>query len=277
MYCGMVSDLLHHDIRTRASGLAQKFAAAKPFRHVVVDDFLRPDIVGTLIEQFPSFDPRKAVNELGEIGRKAVVSRIAGIGPAYKSLDRLIQDETFLRLIGQIAGIADLVYDPEYVGGGTHENLDGQDLDVHVDFNYHPGRRLHRRLNLILFLNPEWHEAWGGCLELHNDPWTPEANYVSTIVPIANRAVLFETTERSWHGFSQIRLPPDRLHLSRKSVAVYYYTAKRSAEETAHSHGTVYVPSCSRAPPRRAYSFGRRRLRAAGFVGAPECAVAFPL
>jgi hypothetical protein len=57
-----------------------------------------------------------------------------------------------------------------------------------------------------------------------------------------NRAVLFETTERSSHGFPQIRLPPDRLHPSRKSVAVYHYTAKRSAEETANSHGTVYVP-----------------------------------
>jgi hypothetical protein len=101
---------------------------------------------------------------------------------------------------------------------------------------------LHRRLNLILFLNREWDESWGGCLELHKDPWDPDANSVSMIVPIANRAVLFETTERSWHGFSRIALPPDRQHISRKSVAVYYYTASRPAAEAVASHGTVYVP-----------------------------------
>jgi Rps23 Pro-64 3,4-dihydroxylase Tpa1-like proline 4-hydroxylase len=242
MYRGIVSDLLHPDIRTRASELAQTFKTAQPFRHVVMNEFLRPEAIDALIAEFPSFDPGKAVNELGEVGRKAVVSHIAGIGPTYKALDRLMQDPAFLQLMGEITCIPDLVYDPEYVGGGTHENLDGQDLDVHVDFNYHPAQGLHRRLNLIVFLNPEWHEAWGGCLELHKDPWNPAENYRTTIVPLANRAVLFETTERSWHGFSRIRLPPDHLHLSRKSIAVYFYTQKRPAKETAFSHGTVYVP-----------------------------------
>jgi hypothetical protein len=139
---------------------------------------------------------------------------------------------------GRVAEIDRLLYDPHYVGGGTHENLAGQDLDLHVDFNYHPRTLLHRRLNLIVFLNREWFEEWGGNLELCRDPWNPEDGR-ATIVPAMNRAVLFETTESSWHGFTRIEAPAD---VSRRSIAVYFYTRERPAKETAASHGTIYIP-----------------------------------
>ena len=173
---------------------------------------------------------------------KAAIPGIASLGPAYKQFDALMRDRAFLQFMGRIAGIEALRYDPDYVGGGTHENLEGQELDLHVDFNYHPKGLLHRRLNLIVFLNPEWSETWGGCLELCKDPWDSSIGESQLVVPLANRAVLFETTERSWHGFTRIELPEDKRHISRRSLAVYFYTRERPAEETAPSHATIYVP-----------------------------------
>ncbi len=239
----MMLSLIDPSVRNRADLLRQEFQLNQPFRHVVMDSFLEPGFCDRLLADFPAFDERKAVNELGEVGRKAVVPDLDRIGPSYAQFDRLMRAREFLAFVGQISGIANLVYDPAYVGGGTHENLDGQELDAHVDFNYHPTKPLHRRLNLIVFLNPEWLECWGGCLELSEDPWLPaQPEHVRTVVPIANRAVLFETTEKSWHGFKRIRLPDEKRRLSRRSIAVYFYSADRPPEEAAPSHGTVYVP-----------------------------------
>lgn len=234
--------LVHPAVRDHAEALGRQFQSAAPFRHVVIDEFLAPDFCRRLMAEFPGFDREHARNEMGGIGRKAVFQNLPQLGPSYAQLDAMLRSREFLSFNGQITGIPDLRYDPEYVGGGTHENLSGQDLDPHVDFNYHPTTQLHRRLNLIIFLNPEWREAWGGVLELHVNPWLPpEEDSVKGIVPIANRCVIFETSENSWHGFKRIQLPDDKKHLTRRSIAVYYYTKQRPEEEIAPHHSTVYV------------------------------------
>jgi len=231
--------MLHPAVRGRMEDLRRQFAAARPFRHVVIEPFLNPEFCARLMAEFPAFQARNALNESGQAGRKAVVPELARIGDAYRSFDRLMRDREFLKLMGRITGIPDLLYDPDYVGGGTHENLDGQELDAHVDFNYHPSRPWHRRLNLIVFLNEEWDAAWGGCLELLRDPWATDEDAHQEVVPLANRAVIFETTEASWHGFRRIRLPPGK-QLSRRSAAVHFYSRRRPADQTAPAHGTVY-------------------------------------
>jgi len=238
-----VLELIQPVIRNRVDALSREFQSAQPFRHLVMDDFLVPEFCRELMAEFPGFDRGQSRNELGEQGRKAVNTDLPHLGPSYARMDALLRSRDFLNFMGQITGIPHLLYDRKYVGGGTHENLDGQDLDAHVDFNYHPVTHLHRRLNLIVFLNPEWHGEWGGSLELHVNPWLPEQeDRVKKIVPILNRAVVFETSEISWHGFKRIQLPPDKKHLSRRSIAVYYYTRRRPADEVAPDHSTVYVP-----------------------------------
>ncbi|NND44219.1 MAG: 2OG-Fe(II) oxygenase [Xanthomonadales bacterium] len=230
------------EVVNKRAALAARFASAQPFRHIVIDDFLDEAYCERLMAEFPAFDEKLAINENGEVGAKAVREKIVDIGPAFAALDGLCRSEAFRELVGEITGIEDLHHDPYYFGGGTHENLHGQSLDAHVDFNYHPITREHRRLNLIVYLNPEWRDEWGGSLQLHRDPYLPPSqDEIKVVTPLANRCVIFETNEYSWHGFPRINLPEDKRGMSRRSFALYYYTENRPPEETAAEHSTIYV------------------------------------
>lgn len=233
--------ILDPRVQSQKRAFAREFQAGDPFPHVLIEDFFSPEMAKRLLDDFPRFEERFARGEMGDVGRKAARRDVRNISEAYREIDDFIQTSEFLDLMSEITQIPSLIYDSEYHGGGTHENLDHASLYPHVDFNYHP-KGWHRRLNLIVYLNPAWEEAWGGNLELHTNPWNPVADCVKTVTPRFNYAVLFETSERSWHGFRRIHLPEDRRHLSRKSFAIYLYTNDRPAEQTAASHSTVYVP-----------------------------------
>jgi len=234
--------LIAQNVRQNAAAYRDCFLEADPFRHVLIDGFFEPAFAEELLAAFPAFNPELAKNEIyGGVWGKAVNTRIREIAPAYRQLFELIGSRAFLGLIEEITGIADLIFDPELFGGGTHENLHGQDLDPHVDFNYDQTQKLHRRLNLIVYLNKGWRMEWGGALELHSNPRKPSENRVQAFNPIFNRAVLFETNEYSWHGFPRIELPPEERRRSRKSISIYLYTRERPAEEVAAMHSTFYV------------------------------------
>lgn len=140
--------------------LRRSFLDARPFRHVVIDGFLEPAACESLLRDFPPFHERYARDEHGGVGRKAVVERVPDVSAFYRSFYAYINSPPFLDAVSRLTGIDDLMADPTLFGGGTHENLSGQALDVHVDFNIDERRMLHRRVNLLLYLNHEWRSTW---------------------------------------------------------------------------------------------------------------------
>lgn len=225
-----------------AADIRGRFEAATPFPHALVEGFLEDGAAESLLRDFPAFDDRHAVNEHGTVGRKAVVERVTAVSPFYASFYRYINSSGFLDAMSALTGIPGLIADETLHGGGTHENLDGQGLDMHVDFNIDERRMLHRRVNLLIYLNKEWEDDWGGLIEFQSDPWSAQGNVVRSFRPLFNHAVIFATSEHSWHGFRQIALPPGRKHLSRKSFSIYLYTRDRPASEAVAPHTTFYVP-----------------------------------
>lgn len=139
-----------------------------------------------------------------------------------------LNSQPFLSFLEEISGIDGLIPDPYFLGGGFHETLSGGNLGIHADFRVHKKLRVKRRLNLLIYLNKDWPESYGGALEL----WTKDMkSKAKEIYPLFNRCVLFSTDDTSFHGHPDpLRCPVDR---SRKSIAIYYYTASEAifAEE----------------------------------------------
>lgn len=215
--------------------LRDRYLAARPFPHVVVDNFLPPELVRDLMAEFPAFDESLAISENGVAEGKMVRSDLPSLGPGFLTLHALLRGEDFRRFLSSVTGIEGLLFDPSYFGGGVHLSLPGQELDPHLDFNLHPQRNWRRRVNVLLYLNPGWAESHGGGLELHRDPRNPADDETAAIPPLANRLVIFETNDSSWHGHGPIAAAP------RRSVAVYFYTDASHEVNPPLPHYTVYA------------------------------------
>jgi hypothetical protein len=218
--------------------LAPAFQAARPFKHIVIDGLFDADFLRRLADEFyqPN-DPRWQRFENDHEGKLAVSNSEQNLPPLVREFVRELNAEPFLKYVAALTGIEGLIPDPYLGGAGMHCIPRGGKLGIHADFNLHPLMKLDRRLNLLIYLNTDWQESYGGHLEL----WDRTMQHcVRRILPVFNRTVLFLTDDYSFHGHPEpLDCPPDRV---RKSIAMYYYTNGRPESELQHSgsHGTLF-------------------------------------
>jgi Rps23 Pro-64 3,4-dihydroxylase Tpa1-like proline 4-hydroxylase len=222
---------------------AASYQGADPFPHIVIDDFISEAVVSALLPHFPQAvvkagqEDRSADMTDGKPAqfRKRWVSREAAVNIALRRLYWELNSGRFIALLEKMTGIENLLPDPYLLGGGVHQTMPGGFLRVHADFNTHPELHLARRLNLLIYFNQDWEEAWGGNLEL----WKQDVSErEKSIAPLAGRCVIFNTTSISFHGHPEPLLCPEGI--TRKSVALYYYTNGRPQEEGQTAHDTLW-------------------------------------
>jgi Rps23 Pro-64 3,4-dihydroxylase Tpa1-like proline 4-hydroxylase len=163
--------------------------------------------------------------------------------PAIRKILRELNSTLFLRYLSDLTQIPHLLPDPSFIGSGMFLIEPGGFLNVHADFNVHFLNKLDRRLNLLLYLNLGWREAYGGHLEL----WRAgEPTPTKSILPIANRCVIFATTDQSFHGHpTPLSCPPGR---SRNCLSLYYYTNGRPDTERSDEHNTLWTKNAAANP-----------------------------
>jgi Rps23 Pro-64 3,4-dihydroxylase Tpa1-like proline 4-hydroxylase len=195
----------------------KKFNEALPFRHVVIDNAIEPILAEKLSLEFPSLEKMK-VKYMGINESKSEHSDFENLDPSFASLKKAFSDEKIISAIEQISNIPSLITIHDRFGYGLHQGGKNSFLDIHVDYNLHPTQKKQRRLNLILFLNKEWKESWGGSLEFWNED---VSQCMQSIAPLFNRCVIFECNEISYHGYATITCPETE---SRKSFYHYYFS-----------------------------------------------------
>jgi hypothetical protein len=218
-----------------AASARAAYVEAKPFPHVVFDDFFDPRLLDVVLEEFPKPGeiPWQRFDNAQEI--KLASSREASFGPATRLLMYHLNSITFLNFLSRVTGIDNLISDPGYEGGGLHQIVRGGKLGVHADFNKHRSYGLDRRLNLLLYLNKDWREDYGGHLQLWNRDMT---RCEAKVLPIFNRVMVFGTTDFTYHGHPDPLQCPD--DMTRKSLALYYFSNGRPAEEVTGEHSTIF-------------------------------------
>jgi len=210
-----------------------RFAQARPFPHVVIDDFLPPEAYASVRDCFPgpTDDIWKKPDNIHTRG-KMVTKRGADdlkerqYSQEARRVFHEFNSSLFLRFLETLTGIKGLIGDPYFAEGGFHSSEDGGYLDVHADFSHHDLLGLERRLNLIMYLNDDWEETYGGALTLFDT----DINPVSSVVPVGNRCLIFETSATSFHGHPEaMKLAPG---VYRRSIALYYYSVPTGREKS---------------------------------------------
>ncbi|NND67623.1 MAG: 2OG-Fe(II) oxygenase [Halioglobus sp.] len=215
--------------------LRDQFMAAEPFQHVEIEELVRPDRLQDLASAFPDENWENWQMYPSEhVPNSKVCESTTVLPDVIREFILELNSGPFITLLEKVTGIEGLLPDPHLKGGGMHLSLAGGALTPHTDYYVKDKDPRYRRLNLILYLNDNWQPQHQGCFELWDTQCT---NVVKEVPPIKGKALLFRTDSNSVHGFSKpVRGP------GRKSIALFYYTARDNLKEFGGTTATYWRP-----------------------------------
>jgi hypothetical protein len=236
---GVKSLLPLERMKRDVDGWARQYRENQPFPHIGIDDFFDDAIIRKLVSEFPGEYDASWNRTFLDAGtyeeQKLGLDRLEDFPPFIQHFVNALNSRVFVDFIERLTGIQGLIPDPYLSGGGMHMIPRGGRLAVHADFNTHKEMNLDRRVNFLLYLNYDWNPEWGGALEL----WDKDVKVKGkSYLPIANRVVVFTTTDTAFHGHPDPLTSPKGKY--RRSIAMYYYSNGRPEDERSETHTTIF-------------------------------------
>jgi Rps23 Pro-64 3,4-dihydroxylase Tpa1-like proline 4-hydroxylase len=209
----------------QVDSLSERYRHAKPYPHIAIDNFLDPHHLEKCVEEFDALNNTNGwINYVHFNEKKRGLNKLELLPENIQQTIKTFNTPAFLQFLSDLTGIPNLQKDDMLEGGGIHQSTRGGYLNIHADFTVHPHHRTwQRRINLLVYLNKEWQDEWGGKLEL----WDQQMKgCVESIAPVFNRCVIFNTDHDSFHGHPDPMSCPEGTY--RRSIALYYYTIEKN-------------------------------------------------
>lgn len=223
--------------RDIGSLLSEEYAQAQPYPHAVIDHIFPTAFTQLLLDHFPQqAQAHDKVYEKGYGGTHKRQILPYDCDETLRAAFALFNSAPMLQFIEALTGYKGLLPDPYFAGGGLHETAAGGLLGIHADFQVNEPLQLYRRVNMLVYLNPDWKPEYGGNLEL----WDRQMQACQQrVAPLFNRCVIFNTDADSFHGHPDPLTTPDGI--TRRSIALYYYQALPIPNAAGESRHTLYV------------------------------------
>lgn len=218
--------------------LYKAFVSNTPFPNIEFRDFLDEGIaLGMKNEITNSY--RKYNHLLKNFTRNGShMIELCEAGDYCPIAHRLIGDlhsKYFVGWLEKVTGIDGLIPDPWLIGASYMRCYRGDSLQVHSDFNWNDKLKLHRKLTLVIYLNPEWEEEWNGDIQL----WDKEKQKcVKKYFPSNGNMVLWENQKYAFHGHPNPLNCPE--HITRDGFRLFYYVSDATPKEDEPPHRSLY-------------------------------------
>jgi hypothetical protein len=202
--------------------LRSDYLFAKPFPHLIIDNFCDPRMLDLLYASIPELSHKSRDYIFAK--NKYEKSNYKELGRPFEELYNELSSAKMNEFLSFIAN-EEVFVDPINHGGGIHQGKKNSFLDMHLDFNYHPlNKGWYRNMNLLLYLNKDWKAEYKGHLKLV-DLRTGAQKEIE--VPF-NRMIIQQTRSYTLHGYEMTHFPDNQF---RTSIATYAYTKHKNLIE----------------------------------------------
>ena len=191
----------------------------KPFSHIQLNDCWESSLLKQCSKDIYKFNNWEGEKNFFAAKEKTYSRKYKQFPESIKKVMDEINSSEFLDWLTTFTNEKELIADPNFSAGGIQSVGNGGFLKIHADPNWNPTLKLYRRLNVLVYLNENWKEEWGGHLEF----WAKDMKRCKKkIVPTFNKTAIFTIDDFNYHGHPDpLKCPPD---VRRNTIFAYFYS-----------------------------------------------------
>ena len=232
----MKQQLVNHILETFPDTyeLQKKYRSHPDYSLLTLDNFIPRDLVALMAKELDEI-PLEECKHFTRAGSCMYEFNNVDRTPVQDSVIHALHSSTFIKWLQEVTDTVDLIPDPHLIGAGYMKSFSGDSLKIHTDFNWNDELRLHRMLSVVIYLNEEWEEDWGGQLQFYDT----NRKKVHTKVPVgAGNCVIWNYNNFAFHGYPDPMQCPEGK--SRKGIRLFYYVSNAKHDDKHPPHRSLY-------------------------------------